>query len=157
MRVMGILIGFAPLLQAAETLGDGTVEHPASGPAPSFDLGGPGMVLVKNWHFGTAGTIRTYADMNANFQYHDQFNTIGNGSNYGAVMVAPDAANAISNQPIEGDACPPVREFTADSLRTLLVPLHGATEVAPSQHNAGCGSFMAKWKLPRGGSLSTLR
>ena len=68
-------------------------------------------------------------------------------------MVAPDAANAISNQPIEGDACPPVRLFTADSLKTLLVPLYGATKVVPTQHNAGCGSFMAKWKLPNGGAL----
>jgi len=33
--------------------------------------------------------------MNANFVYHDQFNTIGNGTNYGAVTVAPDAANAL--------------------------------------------------------------
>jgi hypothetical protein len=53
------------------------------------------MVLVKNWHFGTNGTIKNYADMNANFVYHDQFNTIGNGTNYGAVTVAPDAANAL--------------------------------------------------------------
>lgn len=150
---LGLLLISAQFLQAQETPGDGTVEHPASGPSPAFALGGPGMVLVKNWHFGSTGTIRNYADLNANFLYHDQFGTIGNGSNYGAVTVAPDAANAIPNQPIEGDACPPVREFTADSLRTLLVPLYGATKVLPTQHNAGCGSFMAKWKLPRGGSL----
>jgi hypothetical protein len=137
---------------AAETIGGGTVENPSVGPAPSFGIGGPGMVLVKNWHFGASGTIKNYADMNANFLYHDQFNTIGNGTNYGAVMVAPDAANALPNQPVEGDACPPVRQFTADSLKTLLTPLYGATKVVPTQHNAGCGSFMAKWKLPNGGS-----
>jgi hypothetical protein len=144
---------------ARETIGGGTAASPAIGPAPSFGIGGPGMVLVKNWHFGTNGSIKNYADMNANFLYHDQFNTIGNGTNYGAVTVAPDAANALPNQPIEGmkgiegDFCPPVREFTADSLKTYLVPLHGAATVAPTQHNVGNGSFMAKWKLPNGGSL----
>jgi hypothetical protein len=136
-----------------ETIGGGTVASPALGPKPSFGIGGPDMVLVKNWHFGTNGTIRNYAEMSANFFYHDQFNTIGNGTNYGAVTVAPDAANALPNQPIEGIACPPVRQFTADSLKTLLVPLNRAGTVAPTQHNAGCGSFMAKWKLPNGGSL----
>ena len=75
------------------------------------------MVLVKNWHFGTKGTIRNYSDMNAHFVYHDQFNTIGNGTNYGAVTVAPDAANALPHQPIEGVDSPPVRQFTADSLK----------------------------------------
>lgn len=138
---------------APETLGGGTVASPAVGPKPAFGIGGPDMTLVKNWHFGTNGTIKNYTDMNANFLYHDQFGTIGNGTNYGAVMVAPDAANALPNQPIEGDACPPVRQFTADSLKTLLTPLYGATKVVPTQHNAGCGSFMAKWKLPNGGSL----
>ena len=139
--------------RAGETIGDGTIQGPAVGPAPAYGLGGPGMVLVKNWHFGAEGTIRNYGDLNANFQYHDQFGTIGNGTNYGAVIVAPDEANAIYNQPVEGDACPPVREFTKDSLKTLLMPLYGATKVVPTQHNAGSGSFMAKWKLPRGGSL----
>jgi hypothetical protein len=148
-----LLLSFSPQAGAQETIGGGTIASPAVGPKPSFGIGGPGMVLVKNWHFGTKGTIKNYADMNAHFFYHDQFDTIGNGTNYGAVMVAPDAANALPNQPIEGDACPPVREFTADSLRTLLTPLYGATKVLPTQHNAGCGSFMAKWKLPNGGSL----
>ena len=138
---------------AAETIGGGTVDSPAVGPKASFGIGGPDMVLVKNWHFGADGTIRNYADMNANFLYHDQFGTIANGTNYGAVIVAPDAANALPNQPLEGDACPPVRAFTDDSLKTFLVPLYGATKVLPVQHNAGCGSFMAKWKLPHGGSL----
>lgn len=153
------LLGFAALClphasaESPETLGGGTVDYPAVGPAPSFGVGGPRMVLVKNWHFGADGTIRNYADMDANFQYHDQFNTIGNGSNYGAVMVAHDAASAQWGQPTEGDACPPVRVFTPDSLKTLLMPLYGATKVLPTQHNAGSGSFMAKWHLPNGGSL----
>ena len=54
-----------------ETIGGGTVMTPAVGPAPSYGIGGPGMVLVKNWHFGTDGTIKNYADMSANFLYHD--------------------------------------------------------------------------------------
>ena len=75
-------------VKGPETIGSGTVASPAVGPKPSFGIGGGGMVLVKNWHFGTSGTIKNYADMNANFFYHDQFGTIGNGTNYGAVMVA---------------------------------------------------------------------
>ena len=94
-------LGIALLLSAVpataqETIGGGTVASPAVGPPPSFGIGGPGMVLVKNWHFGTDGTIKNYADMSANFFYHDQFGTIGNGTNYGAVTVAPDAANALA-------------------------------------------------------------
>jgi hypothetical protein len=144
---------FAQAQKAKETIGGGTVDSPALGPAPSFGIGGPDMVLVKNWHFGATGTIKNYADMSANFQYHDQFGTIGNGTNYGAVTVAPDAADALNNQPIEGVDSPPVRKFTADSLLTYITPLDGATLCKPTLHNAGCGSFMAKWTLPNGGSL----
>lgn len=140
-------------IKPSETIGGGSVDSPAIGPSPSFGIGGPGMVLVKNWHFGAGGTVKNYADMSANFFYHDQFGTIGNGTNYGAVTVAPDAANALFKQPVEGVNSPPVRQFTGDSLKTFLTPLDGATVVDPRKHNAGCGSFMAKWKLPRGGSL----
>jgi hypothetical protein len=133
----------------AETVGGGTVTDPAVGPAPYFGIGGPGMVLVKNWHFGTGGTIKNYDDMSANFLYHDQFNTIGNGTNYGALTVAHDKATALYHQPIEGEDSPPVREFTADSLKTYLTGLDGAALCKPYAHNAGCGSFMAKWKLPK--------
>ncbi len=136
-----------------ETIGGGTVTAPAVGPAPAFGIGGPHMVLVKNWHFGRDGTIRDMAAMSANFDYHDQFGTIGNGTNYGARTVAPDAADALPNQPVEGVNSPPVRQFTADSLRTFLTPLDGATVCNPDLHNAGCGSFMAKWSLPNAGSL----
>ena len=142
-----------PAAPVPETIGGGTVADPAHGPAPAFGIGGPGMVLVKNWHFGTAGTIKNYADMSANFFYHDQFGTIGNGTNYGAVTVAPDAADALYRQPVEGVNSPPVRLWTVDSLQTLLTPLDGATTVDPKLHNAGNGSFMAKWNLPHGGSL----
>jgi hypothetical protein len=116
------------------------------------------MVLVKNWHFGTDGTIRTQSDMNANFNYHDQFLQYCNGSGqYGADTVAPDRADAITNgmgpQPVEGVNSPPVRQFLSDSLRTFLVPLNGVTTVNPDLHNAGCGSFMSKWTLPAAGSV----
>lgn len=137
-----------------ETIGGGTVSSPAVGPRPDYGIGGPDMVLVKNWRFGKNGTIKDYADMNANFFYHDQFNTFCNGNgNYGSYIVSPDKANAIGAQPIEGVDGPPVREFTQDSLKTYLVPLHGATTVKPTDHNVGSGSFMAKWSLPSGGSL----
>lgn len=139
--------------KAQETIGGGTVSSPAMGPPPAFGIGGPGMVLVKNWHFGTDGTIKNYADMSANFYYHDQFGTIGNGTNYGAVTVTHDAADALPHQPVEGVNSPPARRFTVDSLLTFLTPLNGATTCDPKLHNAGSGSFMARWKLPRGGSL----
>ena len=138
---------------AAETVGGGTLENHAQGPAPAFALGGSGFVLVKNWDFGTNGTVRTMADMDEHFVYHDQWNTIGNGENYGAVMVASSAATVVPKQPVEGVDAPKVREFFPDSLRTYVVPLRGAKTLVPKEHNAGCGSFMAKWRLPRAGSL----
>jgi hypothetical protein len=141
--------------QAQETIGGGTLGSPAAGPDPSYGLGGSGFVLVKNWNFGGNGTIKNIADLNANFQYHDQFGTYNNGGNYGASIVASDAAHALSGQPVEGGNTGglPVRSFLADSMKTYLVPLNGATTVTPSAHNAGCGSFQAKWTLPNGGSL----
>ena len=166
---------------AQETIGGGTVSSPAVGPAPAYGIGGPNMVLVKNWHFGTDGTITNQADLNANFQYHDQHNSIANGSNaYGALIVAPDDANAIfpgdvyyydddgthqgrglgTGQPIEGRDSAPVRQFTTDSIKTFLTPLshastyvNGVLTVLPDRHEVGCGSFMPKWMLPNGGSL----
>jgi hypothetical protein len=94
-----------------ETVGGGTVDSPAIGPAPRYGVEGGGAVLVKNWNFGQKGTIKSYADMNANFFYHDQFGTIGNGTNYGAITIAPDDANAINTeaygrQPHEGGLLP---------------------------------------------------
>ena len=61
--------------------------------------------------------------MSANFYYHDQFGTINNGGKYGSNMVSPDFDNAVGGQPIEGKDSPPVRQFTADSLKTVLTPL----------------------------------
>jgi len=137
---------------AQETVGGGSLSDPALGPAPAFSLGGDGFTLVKNWNFGENGTVTNYSDLSTHFFYHDPFGTIGNGSNYGAMTVAPDAANAIAGQPIEGINSPTVRQFTGDSLKTLLVPLDGATWLSPSSHNVGNGSFSAKWSLPNGGS-----
>jgi hypothetical protein len=136
-----------------ETIGGGIVASPAAGPKPSFGIGGPTMVLVKNWRFGTNGTIKNYADMNANFLYHDQFGTYNNGGKYGANTVAPDLVDAVGGQPIEGVNSDPVRKFTADSLLTFLKPLDKAVKVQVWNHNTGNGSFMAKWRLPNGGSL----
>ena len=114
-----------------ETIGSGTVDRRASGPPPAYGIGGPNMVLVKNWHFGTQGTIKNIVDMSANFVYHDQFGTYNNGfGNYGANTVALDKADALPHQPIEGVDSPPVRRFTADSLKTFLTPLDGAATVA---------------------------
>ena len=137
--------------QQGETAGGGSLSSPAIGPAPTSSAYGNGFVLVKNWNFGSSGTIKTIADMNREFYYHDQFGTIGNGTNYGAVTMAPDSANALSGQPVE-DANNPVRRFTADSLKTTLVPLNNATTVSATQHNVGNGSFMAKWAPSTGGS-----
>ncbi|MGH3378884.1 MAG: hypothetical protein ACRDP6_29560, partial [Actinoallomurus sp.] len=118
----------------------------------AYGMGGDDLVLTQDWNFGTGGNITGIGDLSGRFQYHDQFGTIGNGSNYGAVTVAPDSSTALPGQPVE-DPAHPVRAFTADSMKTFLVPLDGATTVSPDQHNAGCGSFQAKWTLPSGGSL----
>ena len=138
--------------QATPTIGGGTFGNPAVGPRPTSAAFGTGFTLMKNWDFGSNGTIRDIADMNREFVYHDQFGTIGNGDNYGAIMLAPDAATAVPGQPVESPDSR-VRQFTTDSIKTTLVPLNGATTVSPPEHNVGCGSFMPKWFLPNGGSL----
>jgi len=137
-----------------ETVGGGTIDSPAVGPAPTKELGGPDFVLVKNWKFGRKGTITNVADLKEHFQFHDQFGTISN--QYGAVIVAPSEDVSLTglNQPVEGrdTGGKPAREFFADSMKTYLVPLRGATECLPTRHDLGNGSFQAKWKLPHGGS-----
>ena len=146
----------APAPAPHPTVGGGTIDQPAIGPAPLQGLGESGFVLVKNWDFGTSkdSTITGIADLSEHFQYHDQFGTIAN--QYGAVIVAPDAAVALKNlnQPIDGadTGGRPAREFFADSMKTYLVPLRGAKECLPTRHDVGNGSFQAKWKLPKGGS-----
>lgn len=124
---------------------------------PSYhETMGDGFILMKNWDFGADDTIRNMSDMNNEFVYHDQFGTVANGTNYGAITLASDSDNALSStptgpQPIEYPD-KKVREFTAHSLRTYLVPLNGADTCLPTRHDVGCGSFMAKWKLDNAGS-----
>lgn len=139
----------------AGSIGGGTINNPAQGPVPSHGIGGSGFVLVKNWDFGTNGNIGSIDELSQHFQYHDQFNTFNVGGKYGANTVAPNARTALSGQPVEGTDTggQPVRAMLADSLRTYLVPLNGATTLSPGAHNTGCGSIQAKWKLPNGGSL----
>ena len=136
------------------TIGNGSIDQPAIGPAPAYNYGNDtvGFVLVKNWDFGFNGTITNMDSLTKHFQYHDQFGTIANGTNYGALTVAPDASSAVNNQPVEFvDTDRPVREMFDSTMKTYLVGLNGSTTVHPKNNKAGCGSFQAKWKLPKGG------
>jgi hypothetical protein len=151
----GLTIGSAPDAgRGTPTVGVGDLSRPAVGPGPSEagNIGGPSFVLVKNWDFGTSGTIRNTSALVSEFQFQDQFGTIGNGTNHGAVIVAPDAQTAIQNQPVE-DSARPTREWTAEAMRAHVRPLTTEqTSVSVPLHNAGCGSIVAKWKLPSGGA-----
>jgi hypothetical protein len=119
---------------------------------------------VKNWNFGASanGTIRSRADLETEFQFHDQFKTIANGTNYGAVTVASCRETAIGasglglpsdDQPIEDEA-EPTREWTGDTMLSHVRPLSKSQEtVSAARHDAGNGSLMAKWSLPSSGAL----
>lgn len=138
-----------------ETIGGGTLTAPAVGPAATEvkKVGGAAFTLVKNWNFGTSGTLRNISDLSAEFMYHDQFGTIANGTNYGAITVAPNAATAISGQPIEAPGRP-YREFTTSSMKAYVRPLSSTqSTVNVSAHDAGNGSITAKWVLESGGKL----
>lgn len=140
---------------APQSVGIGDINSPAIGPAPSeaANVGGAPFVLVKNWDFGTNGTIVDTNTLISEFQFHDQFNTIANGTNYGAVTVAPTQETAISGQPVE-DPARPNRQWTADAMQAHVLPLSTSqTTVSASAHDAGCGSLTAKWTLPTGGVL----
>jgi hypothetical protein len=146
-----------------ESVGVGSVDKPALGPEPkrASQIDGEPFVLVKNWDFGADGTIAQTSDLIAEFDFHDQFGTIANGTNYGSVTVAPNAETAISakdlglpnnRQPIE-DPARPFREFTSEAIRTHVRPLSAsATSISATKHDSGNGSFMAKWTLPKGGA-----
>jgi hypothetical protein len=148
----------------AETVGTGDISAPAAGPAPTVasKVSGASFTLVKNWDFGTAGTIKNTTDLISEFNFHDQFGTIANGTNYGAVIVAPNAATAIhapnlglpnDTQPVE-DPAHPTREWTPSSILAHVRPLSPTqSTVSVSSHNAGNGSLVAKWTLPNGGKL----
>jgi hypothetical protein len=146
------------------SVGTGELSQPAGGPSPleAAKLKGAPYVLVKNWDFGAQGTIRNLAELRAEFEFHDLWGTIANGTNYGAVTVAPSEDTAIAapglrlsddRQPVE-DPSAPYRQWTSDSLITYVRPLDPELKkVKAKKHNVGNGSFMAKWKLPRGGAL----
>lgn len=152
-----------PPAAAEETVGTGEIGKPALGPKPLDEarIGGKAFTLVKNWNFGSSGTIKNVDDLIAEFEFHDQWGTIANGTHYGAVIVAPNAATAISvspelglpenMQPVE-DPARPNREWTRDTLKAHVLPLSAAqTSATTKKHDAGCGSFVAKWRLPSGG------
>jgi hypothetical protein len=156
------------ILTGVETLrarvGSGELAQPLMGPGPleAAKLSGSPYALVKNWDFGKDGTIRNQSDLIEEFEFHDHWKTIANGTNYGAVTVAPDATTAIGaqglglkdeKQPFE-DPARPTREWTGDSMLMHVRPLSAAqATVSADRHDAGNGSFMAKWQLPKGGSL----
>jgi hypothetical protein len=112
-----------------QTIGVGDIGRPAVGPGPSEagKIGGASFVLVKNWDFGTSGTIKDTNLLISEFQFHDQFGTIANGTNYGAVIVAPTGPTAIQNQPVE-DPARPTREWTAQAMRAHVRPLSPTPE-----------------------------
>ncbi|MET0385936.1 MAG: hypothetical protein ABW321_08250 [Polyangiales bacterium] len=153
-----------PLVPSVPTIGVGDLAQPAGGPAPleAAKLKGDPFVLVKNWDFGSDGTIRNLDELMAEFQFHDNFGTIANGTNYGAVTVAPTIESAIAAldldldddmQPVE-DPENPTREWTNGSLLAHVRPLEAEqNKVKASKHNVGNGSFTAKWGLPNGGVL----
>jgi hypothetical protein len=137
----------------AQTIGAGSLSDPAQGPGVQFAdkilTRGEKPVLIKNWDFGANGTVTNIDQMSKEFEYHDQFGTIGNGTNYGAVTAAPSQGTALNGQPVDAG----VRSFTGDSLQTFLVPKNaGAKTVTPSAHDVLNGSFMAKFQFPSGGS-----
>jgi hypothetical protein len=138
-----------------QTLGTGDAANPALGPAPfeTATIGGGPFVLVKNWDFGTDGTIPDTTTLITEFDFHDPFGTIGNGSDYGAVTVAATPETALAGQPVE-DPARPNREWTAEAMKAHVRPLSASqTTVTASAHDAGCGSLTAKWTLSNGGAL----
>jgi hypothetical protein len=146
-----------------EAIGRGDYNHPVAGPAPveAARVGGSAFVLVKNWDFGTNGTVRDIPALSREFVYHDQFGTIANGTNYGAVTVAASADTAVYGyhlnlpnnlQPVDTPERP-FRALTAESLMTYVRPLDATSpHVSAAEHNVGSGSFMAKWNLPGAGA-----
>jgi hypothetical protein len=122
-----------------QTVGSGDLEHPASGPGPSGPNAPTGFKLIKNWDFGTSGTIKSLGDMDKEFTYTDHWGTPDNGGNYGSKSLPFNASNK-------------VRSFTGGSLKTFLVPLNGHTTVSAKAEDVGNGSFASKFAFPKGGS-----
>jgi len=125
-------------------------------------VGGAKFALVKNWDFGTNGTVKNVNDLVSEFNFHDQWNTIANGYNYGAVTVAPTAASRIEawgypaltdNMQTVEDPKRPNREFTSETLKAYVRPLSASqSDCSVWDHTCGNGSFTAKWTLPQGGA-----
>jgi len=156
--------GVAAVEALSARVGVGDLKQPLNGPGPLevAKLAGEPYHLVKNWDFGKNGTIRSQADLSEEFEFHDHWNTIANGTNYGAVTVAPSDSAAIGagglglpgdKQPVE-DPSRPTREWTDGSMLAHVRPLSPAQQtVSALRHDAGNGSMMAKWQLPKGGAL----
>lgn len=134
-------------------------DSPAA-PNEMAHIGGDSFTLVKNWDFGTSGNVRSYADLNAEFYYHDNFNQISNGSGqYGTVTAATAVDQAISvgeaywtgQQPI--DPGNKYREFGATSMIARVQRISGTGTVGPyNVYNGACGSLRSKFWLPAGGA-----
>lgn len=129
--------------------------------APACPAAPVGYQLIKDWDFGTTGNVRNKADLSAEFQYHDQFNTIANGVRYGSMQSAESAETAIQQwslgvlapsytQPIRPDT----REFTSTSILLHVKPVNASqATVGPAwKKDAVDGSLTAKYSLPKGGS-----
>ncbi len=168
-----------PLALLADTIGGGSVGQPAVGPDPAYDYGSDtqGYVLVKNWDFGTSGTVTDYATLDSEFNYHDQFlhYCIG-GSKYGSQTVASSTSTSVPHnvhnftQFTEADIAAlnhdPIREFTSGAMMTYLRPLNdtqttfnaglynsGNTVADLNSKVIGNGSFYAKLALDGGGEF----
>lgn len=156
MRCTALLLTLAlaaPASAQTPTVGGGNFTQPAIAPPPSVPAAGDGFVAVKNWDFGSQGTIRDSTDLIREFRFHDNFNTYDQGGLYGVKSVAPQASLALRGQPVE-EPGRPFRDFTAQSLRSWLRPLNpDATHVTVEKREVGSGFLMAKFTLPRGGRL----
>jgi hypothetical protein len=159
-----IVATMRPTQQPALAVGSGELSKPVAGPSPIelAKLSGAPYTLVKNWDFGSDGNIRNMDELSSEFQFHDHFGTIANGTNYGSVTAAPDAASAIKAtglglpndmQPVV-DPAHPIHEWTASTLLSHVRPLaNSQTTVTAWKHDAINGNLTAKWKLPSGGKL----
>jgi hypothetical protein len=136
-----------------QTVGKGNIAEPADGPPPSVAAAGRGFVLVKNWDFGTTGTVANLADLLREFHFRDNFNTFDQGGLYGVKSVAPVKSVALPGQPVE-DPRRPFRDFTAQSMRSWLRPLNpDAATVSVERREVGSGFVMPKFTLPAGGAF----
>ncbi len=135
-----------------QSVGRGGLDDPAEGPPPALGDVGPGWLLVKNWDFGSGGTVRNRDDLIREFHFRDNFNTFDQGGLYGVKSVAPSRALALPGQPVE-DPARPFRDFTAQSMRSWLRPLDPrASHVTVERREVGSGFVMPKFTLPAGGS-----